>query len=186
MSGQRWVKVSAASARQKFNGCEPEYIRDVCHGRCCESSVTPSGTMVTIHPSEEALIASLGGIVQNGLLQPNPATRKCVFKNDQHLCGLHGSGAKPFGCIASPFTLNKNDTLIVRNRYRMLKCYNDGRKLPAYIAFRSSLRVIFGDEWTTMIVDHLAAGGGDMQAPIEEIPYRILHDNDHIKQQAKR
>ncbi|MCP6429448.1 hypothetical protein NL523_29475, partial [Klebsiella pneumoniae] len=24
------VKVSAASARQEFHGCEPDYIRDVC------------------------------------------------------------------------------------------------------------------------------------------------------------
>jgi len=140
--------------------------------------------MITIHPSEQAMIESVGGVVIDGLLQPNAATRKCVFKTADHLCGLHGTSCKPFGCIASPFTLNKNDTLIVRNRYRLLKCYNDGRRLPAYIAFRSSLRLIFGDQWTTLIIDHLEAGGGDMKAPISAHQYQMLHENDAIKKRA--
>ena len=87
--------------------------------------------MITIHPSEQAAIEGLGGRVIDGLLQPKTGCRKCPFKTPEHLCGIHFSGSKPFGCIASPFTLNANDTLIVRNRYRLLKCYNDGRSAYA-------------------------------------------------------
>lgn len=180
------VKVSAAMARQEFNGCELEYIRNVCHATCCESSTAPNGTVITIHPSEAATIRGLGGKIRAGLLLPRPGERKCPFKEEEsHLCGLHGSTAKPFGCIASPFTLTKKGTLIVRNRYRLLKCYKDGRKLPAYVAFRASLDLIFGRREAQRIADHLDAGGGDLFARMPERSYLMLLQNDQIKRKAK-
>jgi DNA modification methylase len=173
------VKVSAAMARLRFNGCDPEYIRTTCHARCCESSTAPSGTIITIHPSEREAIERRGGVVEAGLLQP--VKRRCPFKTAANLCGLHGSEDKPFGCIASPFTLNRNGTLIVRNRYRLLRCYDDGRRLPAYVAFRASLDLIFGLAEAARICGHLEAGGGDLMAEISERSYRLLIDNDDIK-----
>ena len=184
-AGYRLVKISAKSARQPFNGCDPDYIRNVCHAKCCESSTAPTGTMITVHPSEVAAIAALGGVVVDGLLQPKAGCRKCPFKTGDNLCGIHFTGSKPFGCIASPFTLNANDTMIVRNRYRLLKCYNDGRKIPAYKSFRASLDLIFGQAEAERICRHLDAGGGDITAKVSERNYAMLKENDEIKHKAK-
>lgn len=175
------VKISAKMARLPFHGCDPDYIRDVCKARCCESSSAPQGTLIAIHPEETQAVEGLGGRVVDGLLQSDPVTRKCPFKSADHLCGIHFSGAKPFGCIASPFTLNANGTLIVRNRYRLLKCYNSGPKIPAYRAFRASLDLIFGPGEAARICDHLDAGGGDLTAAMPQRSYRMLVDNDEIK-----
>ena len=186
MTGRRKVKISAKSARLRFHGCTPEYIKDVCKGRCCESSTAPTGTMITVHPSEQASIEARGGVVKGGLLQPKPGTKKCPFKEaGTNLCGIHFTPDKMFGCIASPFTLNKNDTLIVRNRYRLLICYNKGPQLPAYVAFRASLDKIFGLEEAARICAHLAAGGGDLTAWVDEGRYKMLTENDEIKRASK-
>jgi len=141
--------------------------------------------MITVHPSEVAAIAALGGVVVDGLLQPKAGCRKCPFKTGDNLCGIHFTGSKPFGCIASPFTLNANDTMIVRNRYRLLKCYNDGRKIPAYKSFRASLDLIFGQAEAERICRHLDAGGGDITAKVSERNYAMLKENDEIKHKAK-
>lgn len=175
------VKISAKSARQPFNGCDPDYIANVCHSSCCQSSASPTGTMITIHPSEIDTIEARGGVIDNGLLQPKQGEKRCPFKTDEHLCGLHFTDDKPFGCIASPFTVNKNNTLIVRNRYRMLKCYNDGKKMPAYEAFRASLDLLFGDDEAERICEHLSNGGGDMIAQMPYANHKMLIENDNIK-----
>lgn len=173
-------------ARLEFNGCDPDYIRDVCHATCCESSTNPLGIIVTIHPTEQADIEALGGVVIDGLLQPKTGCKKCPFKDEQNLCGIHHSGKKPFGCIASPFTLNKQGTLIVRNRYKMLKCYRDGRRLPAYKAFRASLDLILGYEQAQELNNHLDAGGGDLLFQIDDVTHKMLVENDAIKHAATK
>lgn len=175
------IKISSKMARLKFNGCEPDYIRDVCHARCCESSSSPTGTVITIHPTEITTIEKRGGVIKNGLLQPREGEKKCPFKSPENLCGLHFTPDKPFGCIASPFTLNKNNTLIVRNRYRLLKCYNDGNKIPAYRAFSASLKLILGEEQAQQLTEHLDNNGGDAYATITDEVYNKLVDNDKIK-----
>jgi hypothetical protein len=168
-------------ARLKFNGCDLDYIKNVCKASCCQSSVSKTGIVVTIHPSEEEKIKNRGGKIKNGLLQPKPGCKKCPFKTEDHLCGLHFTDDKPFGCIASPFTLNPKGTLIVRNRYRMLKCFNDGKKIPAYVCWKSSLNLIFGQEESDRITKHLDNGGGDMIAYMPEENYIKLMKNDEIK-----
>jgi hypothetical protein len=97
------------------------------------------------------------------------------------MCGLHGTSDKPFGCIASPFTLNANDTMIVRNRYRALKCFKAEGAIEAYKAHAGSLRRIFGEEEAARITAHLDAGGGDLEATMPHQSYRMLHDNDAAK-----
>lgn len=175
------VKISAKMARLRFHGCEPDYIKNVCHASCCDSKTSKTGTMITIHPSEQASIEHLGGVVEGGLLQPRKGERKCPFKTTDHLCGLHIGPNKPFGCIASPFTLNRHNTLIVRNRYKLLKCYEDGPRLPAYVAFRSSLNMIFGMDEAARICAHLDEGGGDIVANIMPEIHAKLVENDGIK-----
>lgn len=69
------------------------------------------------------------------------------------LCSLHYSQDKPFGCIASPFTINDNDTLIIRYRYSRMKCHGDGSY--SYVAFRPSLDLIFGKDEAEKICNEL-------------------------------
>mgnify|MGYP001453045345 CR=1 FL=1 len=174
------IKISAKMARLAFNGCDLDYIANICHASCCEQS--KGGIMVTIHPSEKGSIESIGGVVDNGLLQADSETNKCPFKKD-NLCSLHNTENKPFGCIASPFTLNANGTLIVRNRYKLLKCYNDGNKIPAYKAFRASLDLILGYEEAERVCDLLDEGSDDIVSHISKETYNILIENDQIKHQ---
>lgn len=179
------VKVSAASARQMFHPCEPDYIRDVCHAACgCRgSSSEPAkrlgGICVTVHDSETDHIANLGATVLNGFILPDDRGM-CPFNDKDGLCGIHDKG-KPFGCAASPFTLNDNDTLIVRNRYRLLKCYKDDGAVPAYVAHRASLDRIFGADEAARIARHLDDGGDDLTATIDPASYAMLRDNDDAK-----
>jgi hypothetical protein len=97
----------------------------------------------------------------------------CGFKTPEHLCSLHHTGMKPFGCIASPFTLNHRDTLVISNRYRRLVCYKDGGR-PAYRAFATSLRLLFGPAEAERITEHLDAGGGDLEAGMLAEAYENL------------
>ena len=156
------IKVSAAMARQPFHGCEPDYIRDICKGACCRHS--KRGAVVHILPKERDYIVSRGGkITADDLLVP--VDNQCGFQTSDNLCGVHER--KPFGCRVSPFTLNKKNTLIVRNRYRLLKCYRDGDR-PAYKAFKESLVELFGEQTTEHITSHLDAGGGDIMVEMNE------------------
>ncbi len=173
------VKISMAMAYTPFHGCTPKYISEECHASCCQSSTSPSGTMITIHPTEELRMKQLGGTTENGFLQP--VNKRCPFKQDDNLCRLHSMGFKPFGCVASPFTLNKNNTLIVRNRYKLLKCYNQGEKLPAYIAFRASIDRIFGKEESTRVCGLLDKKIGDVKAKMPIDSWKKLKENDAIK-----
>ncbi len=150
------IKISAAMCRQVFHGCTEEYINNVCKGACCKSS--KHGAIVHILPEERESMTNKGAqIDDNSLLVPK--ANRCPFQKENGLCGVHK--AKPFGCAASPFTVNKNNTLIIRNRYRLLKCYKDGN-LPAYKAFYDSLVIIFGNEKAEFINNHLDKGGGDI------------------------
>jgi hypothetical protein len=169
-----------------FTQCGPDCIAmNGCKGNCCDAPSRPTGTMITVHPSEQAHIERLGGVVVGGMLQPRPGEKVCPFKKDG-LCGLHFGGPKPVGCTISPFTLNPNGTLIIRNRYRVLPCFKGkGRKDFAYRVFRSSLDAIFGKANTAVLCAHLDAGGGDVQVPISEPMRRLLLDNDKLKQDQK-
>ena len=180
--GKRLIKISVKSMMQLFHPCTFEFIRDTCQASCCESHGGKRATVISVHPSEVEKIESKGAKVENGLLVDDG--KKCVFKNEQHLCSIHGTDYKPFGCIASPFTLNKKDTMIVRNRYRMLKCFKtEEGKIPAYKAHNGSLVRIFGEEETQRIVEKVEAGSDDFMAYISEFNYSMLKDNDEIKQE---
>ena len=174
------IKISSKMANLQFAGCSPSYIKNVCHASCCQSSTSNTGVKITIHPDEIKTISSLGGVVIDGLLQPRTGEKKCPFKKADDLCGLHFTPDKPFGCIASPFTLT-GETLIVRNRYKLLKCYKDGDKLPAYKAFRASLDLILGIDEAERVCKHFSAGGGDILATITNKHYEMLKTNDDIK-----
>jgi DNA modification methylase len=170
------VKISVKSLQQLFQPCEPEYIKNVCHGRCCEGG--KGQILVTIHESEQKRIKELGGEVQDGFLVDSEGCGLCPFKKE-HLCSIHED--KPFGCKASPFTLNKNDTLIIRNRYRLLTCYKTPDAIPAYKAHRWSLEQIFGVKEVERIINEIEKGAEEVHAVMPSENYKMLKDNDDAK-----
>ena len=179
------VKVSAKSLMLDFVPCSPGFINNVCKGKCCDAPSRTDGCLVTIHHDETNNIENRGGVIVDGLLKPLRGKKGCPFKKS-NLCSLHETKDKPFGCIASPFTLNKNNTLIVRNRYKMLPCYKATEgKLPAYEAHNASLNLIFGKDESKKIVSHLNKGLGDIEAMMPLSSYNKLVENDLIKKQAK-
>jgi DNA modification methylase/Fe-S-cluster containining protein len=164
------ITISSKMMNQMFMPCTTDFILKTCKGRCCEGS---GGIMVTIHKSERKKFHS-------GQFLAADSRGLCPYKSDNGLCSIHKD--KPFGCLASPFTLNNNDKLIVRNRYRCLKCYRmDGNKIPAYEAHRLALVSIVGQAEYARLVKHLKDGGGDLVIEIKRSIYEMIKDNDDAK-----
>lgn len=169
------VKISNKWLKHKFQ-CNEEYITTHCHGRCREGT---NKVVISLLPEEAEAMIKQGYNVIDGLLQPNNETGKCPFKKASGLCGIHDSDLKPFGCIASPFTLNNANTLIIRNRYSLLKCHGSGE--PSYITFKSSLNLIFGIKEADKIVDTLKTSDNDFMAKMPYSSYKNLKYLDSLK-----
>ena len=183
------ITISAKMARLKFAGCGEDYIRKVCHGRCCTVGDRPTTVYMT-EPEMRAVEEYSPGHIDHAWVDPNPERldlagtlegkelaadkrfrvkqdqeRGCTFQDHDGFCGLHLDGVKPRACTISPWRLmpnGKRHLLIISNRYKMLICYNDGPKLPAYRAFESGLVAIFGREVTDTICEHFDADGDDL------------------------
>lgn len=177
------VIVSAANMRQMFRPCDPTFIADVCRAACCRSTTDPTGIAVTVTgPAEAERVSAQGAAVDLDTLRIQPVRRRCPFQDPAtHLCGIH-DGRQPFGCVASPFTLSPKNRLIVRNRYRMLKCYRAEGALPAYLAHPASLTAILGASQAAALTAHLDSGGGDWDAEVPDEIVGWLHSkNQHSK-----
>lgn len=166
VSKHTWLTISAANARLLFNGCQPAFIRDVCHGRCCyvKPGKGPAYTTVPVEKAQRPAIEARGVKLDDGKIS---ACGRCPFHNATGFCDLHGTPDKPRSCIISPWTLTKKRKLIVRNRYKLLKCYKAAPGLPAYKAFASGLKMIFGEDNYALIEKHFNAGGGDLRLPAD-------------------
>ena len=175
-AGRVPISVSGAMLRQLFHPCQSEFITGTCRGQCCQGT---NGIMVTIHESERVAIEAQGATVKDGYIVADKRGL-CPFKSDDGFCRIHGRG-KPFGCQASPFTLNGNGTLIVRNRYRVLKCYACAESMPAHQAHAWSLDAVLGSSEAAR-VSALAANGADkIAATIGAREYAMMVDNDDAK-----
>lgn len=178
ISGPGTVTVSSKWARHLF-ACSVGYITGACKGGCCEGS---DKILISLLPEEQERQTAAGYSVTDGLLQPDARTGKCPHKQANGLCGVHGTALKPFGCIASPFTLNFGGTLIVRNRYSMMRCHGQGE--PAYKTFRASLDLIFGPEEAARVCVALDGGAGDVRATMPTTSYEALRYLDGLKHGA--
>jgi len=175
------VRVSVAQLRQSFHGCDPDYIREVCHAACCHHSGGPP--KVALLPVE-ALRLKRRGIKSAGGMVIAPDGVNCPAHTDtlSFLCSLHGTGDKPFGCVASPFVLTSRDTLVVRNRYRLLRCYNVEPRLPAYEAFRASLDLLFGEAEAGRLADLVRHGVSvNPVAEMRDEAYQNLRELEQIR-----
>jgi len=173
-TGEKTINVSGKWARHEF-ACTENYIKTTCHGTCCQGA---GKVMISLLPHEAQQQEKQGYATNNGMLQPDPKTGKCPHKQTNGLCGLHNTGHKPFGCIASPFTLNDSDTLIIRNRYNMMKCHGTGQ--PAYKTFRASLDLILGNE-AERVIQQIEAGKDNIKTKIPAQTYENLKYLDSLK-----
>lgn len=174
-TGDVTVHVSSKWARHKFP-CQPDYITANCKGRCCEGS---DRIMISLLPEEAERHEAQGFAVQDGFLQPNPSTGLCPHKLPNGLCRAHGTDMKPFGCIASPFTLNKSNTLVIRHRYSQLKCHGQGE--AAYKTFRASLDLIFGEDESARICAVLDEEANTITASMPRDAFNKLEYLDGLK-----
>lgn len=149
------VKISGACITKRFN-CTKEYIRNVCHGKCCTGS---NKVLISLLPNEELFEQRIGNRVKEHKLQPNSETKKCPHLKRCGFCSIHFTKHKPFGCIVSPFTINKNNTIVIRYRYMVMKCCGSGE--PSYKTFRKSLVTLFGEEKTDKITEYYENGNTD-------------------------
>ncbi len=139
------IRINIRAMQQRFHPCTPDFIANTCHASCCRSSTDPSGIAVVVTIEEAPRLRARGAAVDPETLRLQPINKRCPFQHpESHLCGLHGSPDKPRGCIISPFTINPNGTLIVRNRYRLLPCFKAPGSLPVYEAHYGSLVQMFG------------------------------------------
>ena len=171
----RTVTVSGKWARRQFS-CTPEYITATCWGKCCQGA---DCTLISLMPDEAQQQREASHEVSGGLLQPDATTKQCPHKQLDGLCAVHGTPLKPFGCIASPFTLNDNGTLICRHRYIFMPCHGSGE--PAYKTFRASLDLIFGGAEAARICERLDAGDEDVRATMPGDSYAALRYLDGLK-----
>ena len=169
------ITISSKWANHKFNCCV-DYIKSQCRGRCCEGA---DRILISLLPEEVLIQEAAGYKTHEGLLLANPETGKCPHKQTDGLCAVHGTKLKPFGCIVSPFTLNNSDTLIIRNRYSMMKCHGEGE--PAYRVFKASLDLILGEEQSDEICSKLDGGSGDIEATIAKETYNKIKYLDSLK-----
>ena len=89
------IVISAKSAALKFQGCTPDYVRDVCHGRCCRyigDKTMPGGRRamsIYTEPDQRKPLRERGAkIGSNGILIPEK-DGLCTFQSKSGLCTLH-------------------------------------------------------------------------------------------------
>jgi hypothetical protein len=175
------INVSGKMARLCFQKCTPEYIRDVCHGRCCTSH-SHGGALIAVHEFERPAVEHAGGIVIDGLLRT--IAGRCPFQDPEtFLCTVHGTDAQPLGCSVSPFKLNSKGTLVIRRRYVSMCCYSKGGGTPAYIAHRRSLEMVFGKAETERIVTLISQGADQVEGFPDVGVCTMLADNNQTIQE---
>lgn len=188
MMDTRVIKVSAPMLRLRFIECGPTCVARGCTAKCCDAPSRPSGMHVHLALDERDEIRQRYEVEidADGFLQPAPLCRGCPFKTADYLCGLHNTSVKPFGCVVSPFMLSTRGVLIVRNRYKLLPCYDRYHGDYAYRVFRHSLVEIFGWDVTDELMAHLDTDTDDGGSwPIAEQVYCKLTEREHAHQTVK-
>lgn len=176
------IRVNTGALRQPFRPCDPDFIRDVCQARCCRSTTDPTGIAVVVTTREAVRLRALGATVDPTSGRVAPVDRRCPFQGADHLCTIHGPD-EPLGCVVSPFTINANGTLIVRNRYRMLPCFKAEGAIPIAMAHRRSLEVLFGADAAALIVE--AVERNMVTSFWLEVPTSIVDDLHHKNEASK-
>ena len=165
------VTITRKSAWRLFQGCSPDFIAKICHGRCCWVIGDDGKPTTTIYVEEDQQpeLAKRGARFTDNILHTvdgkcgfqHPADGFCTLQNKR----AAGEVVKPRSCYISPWILSTHNKLMIRNRYTRLKC-GRVRKVPAYLAFYSGLVMLFGDSIANDISTHFSEGGGDIMVPL--------------------
>lgn len=176
------IRVNIDAMRQPFHPCDPNFIRDVCHAKCCRSTTDPTGIAVVVTTAEAVRLRRRGAVVDDATGRVQPVDRHCPFEDQEtHLCTIHADGEEPLGCVISPFTVNATGALIVRNRYRLLPCFKAQGSMPVAMAHRRSLVTLFGEEHTALIIRHVQALDDHvtLTLPVPTALVNMLHHKNH-------
>lgn len=174
------IKISSKWMLHKFR-CTEDYIKNVCHGSCCTGT---DKVLISLLPEEAKRQVEIGCVVKDNKLCPDSKTGKCPHLTESGLCNIYFTPDKPFGCIASPFTLNKANTLVIRHRYSRMKCHGEGEY--AYKTFRASLDFILGQQEAQRICDYYQQGNTeDIETEISRATYKRLAYLDGLKHEPK-
>jgi len=173
------IKISYKSLIQKFHPCTPDFIKNVCHGNCCLTDNGLKNCHIAIVSSDFRKLEKYNIKIKNGLLQTD---KRCIFQDNDGLCKIHETNDYPtFSCRIPPLTLNKNNILIVENRWRNFKCFRvkEG-KIPVYFSHRKSLEAIFGEEKTKFIINWLETKKTDLEIDIDDEIYQEMMKKTEI------
>jgi len=181
------VKISAKCMLSLFHCCEREYIQTICHGACCRAS--SKKVLISVSDKEALELASEKVMIKNNLIITDSKDGFCWFQNKKtFLCSLHETNRKPLGCVASPFTLNINNTLIIRHRYFCMKCHVDktSDRKEAYKIHRESLNALFGISETQNIIEKLELLKKDFYTEMSIEIAETLKLNDSFRRLYKK
>lgn len=78
--------------------------------------------------------------------------------------------------------VNANGTLIVRNRYKLLPCYDPDNGVEAYRVFRGSLIAILGGQQTLNLTYQLDHGSEDRYYYVDDRILKQLMGREHALQ----
>ena len=175
------IKISSKFLNMKFK-CSVDYIENVCHGSCCSKG--NGDLLICLLPDEVEYQNNNGFKTINGKMCADEKTKRCPHQNKLGCCDLHYTGHKPTGCIVSPFKINKNNTLIIRYRYVMMKCRVKDSEVGgdfAYNVFKPSLIKIFGEEQTNEIITKLKNNVQNIVAYVDKNMYDKLNYLEKLK-----
>ena len=147
--------------------CNKDFILNNCHGECCFSKnklyhnflKEESEYFKKTFPREKMFSCDLN------------KKRKCLYQTSENLCSLYKEKI-PLGCYLYPLTFNKNNTLIIRHRALMFKCYNQGDFV--YITFKYPLIKLFGEVNYQYMVKKLEESNEDFYIDIDDNIFKEL------------
>ncbi len=79
-------------------------------------------------------------------------------------------------CCISPWSLSPNNKLIIRNRYKRLRCFKKDGSIPAYKVFYHGLEILFGPEQAKKLAIHFDNGGGDIVVDMLDERYELIRN----------
>lgn len=149
------VNLSGKTLQMRFC-CTTDFITSKCKGACCRRSGKSAIIPVT-QDEADRLTNAYGITVENGCIQA--VNKYCPFQDKTTgFCSLHLKDEKPLGCILGPLMLTSRNTLVVRNRAMLFACHKPLDAPPAWVAFKSGLIKLFGEDGYTKIEDHFKTG----------------------------
>jgi len=157
--------ISVKTFKNTWHGCDPGWIcsDDGCAGKCCQPG--GKGATVVVTDDEAKRLRKRGIAIKNGAIDLGDG-RYCPCQDEDGLCKLHKTGDKPLTCVTEPLKVLSNGTIVVRDRFFLLKCFKVGG-MPGYKAWEGAFKRLFGDSQTKRIQKEIEAGADKVTAKMD-------------------